>query len=209
MCVCVFASTHKTSKHSRSIQTVLRTTLDCAGFGHQSAGPAPFQGGPSALGAYPLLQLSYHLLARILPHSPCSPLPTWVNENAWDPLAPPPLYTFRPWDTPTPNPTAQVDWVAVEGVSNTEDWLRSHCGGGGPGTPGILGWGPWRRSRASVSPCAHGGAQGLGGGARAGRAGPGARAGGSCISAVPTTIAGSRVPETGGADSARCGRRAD
>lgn len=48
-----------------------------------------------------------------------------------------------------------------------------------------------------------------GGGAQAGQAGPGARAGGSCISAVPTTIAGSRVPETGGADSARCGRRAD
>lgn len=48
-----------------------------------------------------------------------------------------------------------------------------------------------------------------GGGAQAGQAGPGARAGGSCISAVLTAIAGSRVPETGGADSARCGRRAD
>lgn len=63
---------------------------------------------------------------------------------------------------------------------------------------------------ASVSGCswqARGGP--AGGGAQAGQAGPGARAGGSCISAVPTTIAGSRVPETGGADSARCGRRAD
>lgn len=63
---------------------------------------------------------------------------------------------------------------------------------------------------ASVSQCCwqeRGGP--AGGGTQAGQAGPGARAGGSCISAVPTTIAGSRVPETGGADSARCGRRAD
>lgn len=67
--------------------------------------------------------------------------------------------------------------------------------------------GLWRASVSRFRGLAGGGTPG--GGARAGQAGPGARAGGSCISAVPTTIAGSRVPETGGADSARCGRRAD